>query len=167
MYRTDVDFVMNEKTEFDATAFGAKPSSWTIGLDSRVTSDGVLKGIASSVPGNSGLGAGQYTLPEARRLVTHKNSSPTYIWNKSVESQEELRARNAGTDVPGPGTYRTYSTIEMDEETKKFQEKAAKKIETTWAASQYSHMFAVMRPKAPVKKGAHASGGGGALKPFK
>jgi len=164
-YKVDRDWVMNEKTEADAGAWARRMPNWSMPVDRRENADGTLKGIADSVPGNSGLGPGQYTLPPFR--VNKSAGVPCHYFTKATESQEDLRTRKASTDVPGPGTYKHYSCIEMDEETKKTLEKIkSKKIETTWAAGQYSHMFAVMRPKASKNPNKPADGAN-PLKTFK
>merc|ERR1712039_383323 len=115
-----------------------------IPVDARMDSEGVMKGLNRSV---NKLGPGQYEHRIGSR--SREGSAPSYTVPTALETPEALRARKKLAQSPGPGNYNiTRYGDEMGKEKQKAMERAVRRSgRSCWAESQYSHIFACMKPR--------------------
>jgi len=182
-YRTVKDFPDHELhdvgTKFSTTV-KVQPC-YEFPRDSRVSPEGVLKGIARP-KGNPG-GPGQHEMIKMNVQSKQKRFS-TNLFPKAKESQEALRERKRFADAPGPGAHdmvRSFETLPGRHKVltgfghESGGDEKAKAMERAYKApngraclfeTQYSHIFTCMKlkPREPkvqesIKPKAAASAG--------
>jgi hypothetical protein len=145
-YRTECDHPENEKFELLATVSTKAHvvPRFSIPTDTRVDEDGNMKGLYPKV---HKLGPGQYE----SKIGVHSRQGAAQCWSipKAAETPEAIRERKKFSQAPGPGNYKIdrYGD-EFGKEKQKAMEKALRRSgRNCWAESQYSHIFACMKPR--------------------
>lgn len=147
-YRVDRDLPENDYHEFGTHALtGTKvPPKYTIPTDSRISPDGVVKGLAQSPKANR-LGPGHYE-PDKLCIHSRQKQSAAYSIPKTLETAEALRERKKIANNPGAGHYAVarYGD-DLGQEKTRLMDRAVRRGTSCWAAPQYSHIFACMKPR--------------------
>mmetsp|Transcript_46665 Transcript_46665/g.117393 ORF Transcript_46665/g.117393 Transcript_46665/m.117393 type:complete len:220 (+) Transcript_46665:28-687(+) len=146
-YRVDRDLPENPLREYGVHNVSGVhvPPKYSMPTDSRLSPDGVLKGLTQ--PKANRLGPGQYEVT-ALGVRSSQKQGVVHRFPMAKETAEALRDRKKTSNNPGPGKYALPRYGDnLGTEKLKAMDRAVRRGTGCWAAPQYSHIFTCMKPR--------------------